>query len=929
MAIVSHDGQSISIDGRRAWVLGASIEYARVPPEAWADRIAAARQAGFNTIATSCPWLLHEPRKGRFAFHGQGDVRRFVELCGSAGMWVMLRPGPYVGGNYDAGGLPAWLVEQPDVALREASEPFLERVSLYFRKLLGELADLQATHGGPIVLVQSEHAWLCSNQAQADRYLREITRYLRENTVNVPIINANDLWQESAGTIDTWRGTEEMLVHLRQLRIVQTNAPRIVSQFNPAGIETWGGARYEDHAPGAVMQWLAQVLAAGAQPVVWPFHGGTNFGFLGGRRAGRPDAFVTTRSAAAAPLGEAGGRGSKYDAIKRLVTFANHFGHVFADLQPDYHPVALDVDGFHAAGGGRGSQRRVSVVHLRGTAGHVVFVFGDGLWQTALLLLEQGIRLPVALGDQPVGWFVTDVDVRGSGRLDYANLCPYAIVGRSMLVLQGPARAPVFLSIDGSPQQAAVPSGSKPLAIRHKQITVVVCNQEQIDETYHDDTTLYVGVAGLSADGAPLPPRRAGASWKVSADGSIEKLSFGASGQGAGRGRSRATSIELADWQGAPATAYATGESPRYATLEGPETLASCGAPLGYGWYRIQLKVTSARRRHWHLPHVADRAHLYLDGKFLRVVGVGRGADHRPFDQNMPKGQRTVVALVDNLGRFAEGNDLGERKGLFGHIYEVKRLGTVRPKRAEGKAVDPFSLRGYIAGRTVGQLSDTDQAQWLFSHARKARILVEVDGATASGTFVLNDQAIAYYAGAAGGCLARVLLTPGETPGMKRGRNVLRFAPDARQSGAVEQIMKSASLYECVDSISESGSWAYAKWEPPPAAAYKPVSRTGARSVRGAPCWWRTSLKVREIPAPIRLETTGLSKGHVFVNGQNLGRYFTATADGRPVGPQRWLYVPESWIKRDEVNEILIFDEHGFGPHRTHIIFSESDEKRG
>ena len=76
MVSVTYDGQSFSIDGRRSWILGASIEYARVPPEFWADRIAAAKQAGFNTIATSCPWMVHEPRKGRFTFHGEYDIRR-------------------------------------------------------------------------------------------------------------------------------------------------------------------------------------------------------------------------------------------------------------------------------------------------------------------------------------------------------------------------------------------------------------------------------------------------------------------------------------------------------------------------------------------------------------------------------------------------------------------------------------------------------------------------------------------------------------------------------------------------------------------------------------------------------------------------------------------------------------------------------------
>lgn len=915
MVSVTYDGQSFSVDGRRIWVLGASIEYARVPPEFWADRIAAARQAGFNTISTSCPWVMHEPRKGRFSFHEQCDVRRFVELCGEAGMWVLLRPGPFVGSQYDAGGLPSWLLEMPEVALRQANEPFLERVSSYFRKLLAEVADLQVTNGGPILLVQSEHAWQCSNDKQAERYLREVTRYIRENAINVPIINANDLWQESVGTIDTWRGSEELLVHLRQLRVVQSDAPRIVSAFDPAGLGIWGDDDGNHKRPQEVLQWLAQVLAAGAQPVVSPFQGGTNFGFLGGRVAGRPDGFVTTSIASGAPVSETGGRGPKYALIKRLITFARHFGHVLADLDADYHPIVLDLAGFRCDSAGR-SARRVSVVHVRGGAGRIAFVFGDGLGQEAMLLLEQGIRMPVSLGDQPVGWYVLDVDLLGSGRLDYANLCPFAIVNRSMLVLQGPARAPAYLSIDGSPLQATVPSGRKPLVLRHKRVTVVICNQQQIDQAYHDATSLYVGVAGLDADGAPIAAGTGGA-WRITAQGEIESA---ATSKRPGAGP---RPIGLTQWQAAPADAYASGESPRYATLEGPETLNACGAPVGYGWYRIQVKLNSARKRLCHLPEVADRAHLFIDGKLKRIVGVGRGADHRAFELQLARGDHTIVALVDNFGRFSEGNDLGEQKGLFGHLYEVKRLGAVKPKKAVAGAVDPFSLRGYIAGRTHGQLSDTEQVVWTFSHTRKSPILLEIDGAEASGTLVLNDKPIAYYAGGSGACLQRVLLSRDATEGFKRGRNVLRFAPDPRQDDANDQIIKATTLYECVETISRPASWAFAKWETPVAAAYGPVSRTAARSLRRTPCWWRASFTGRDTDTPMRLDLGGLSKGQAFVNGNNLGRYFTATADGRAVGPQRSLYLPPSWVKPDETNEVLLFDEHGFAPYRARIVFGD------
>jgi beta-galactosidase len=919
VASVTYDGQSFSIDGRRVWVLGAGLEYARIPAEAWAERIAAARQAGFNTVDTSCPWLLHEPRKGRFCFQGQVDVKRFVQLCGEAGMWVILRPGPFVGHAYDAGGLPSWLLEAPGVRLREANEPFLERVSLYFRKLLAELSDLQATNGGPILLVQSEHAWLCANAQQADRYLREVTRFIRESGFSVPVINANDLWPDSGATIDTWRGADDLLVHLRQLRSVQPNAPRLVSEFQAATMDTWGSPPPDARAD-ALARRLAQVLAAGAQPVVSPFCGGSNFGFLGGRLAGRPDAFVTTAVASDAPLGETGERGPGYLAIKRLMTFANHFGHVFADLDPDYHPVTFDIEEAGSARARTGSQ--LAAVPLRGAAGRVVFVFAPprargaskgaaGARQTTLVL-EQGIRLPVDLGDESFAWYLFDVDLRGSGRLDYANLCPSALVDRSVLVLHGPARSSVLLSLDGSPLEATVPAGQTPLVLKHKRATLVICNTQQIDTVYHDLKTVYVGAAGLDADGTPRITT--GALWAIGRDGEPKKQNAAAAGA-----RPRATSMTPANWRAAPATDYAAGKSPRYATLDGPQTLTACGAPMGYGWYRLKLKSTSARKRRWHLPESADRVHLFLEGKLLHVTGFGRGADHAPFDVQVPRGESTLVCLVDNLGRFGEGNDLGERKGLYGHIQQVKRLTGARGQVASADPVDPFVLRGYIAHRALGQLSESEQVVWTFQHARATPILVEIDGLSASGTLVLNGTPVAYYAGQSGARLGRYLLSRATHESFRRGRNELRFAPDTRQNVALAQVIKATTLSECTETPSASAAWAFAKWEPPTASVYKEVARTAARSLRGVPCWWRGTFEVADEVGALMLRTAGLSKGQAFVNGNNVGRYFTATADGRAVGPQDALHVPGAWINADEPNEIVLFDEHGFAPDRVRL----------
>lgn len=932
MPTITYDSQSFLIDGRRFWVLGASIQYARVPAELWADRIAAAKQAGFNTIATACPWILHEPRKGRFSFQGDADVRHFVELCGDAGMRVVLRAGPYVGAQFDGGGLPSWLVETPGLLVREANEPFLERVAIYFRKLFGELAELQVTRGGPIVLVQSEHAWLCSHHKQAERYLREVTRVIRESGIAVPIINANDLWTEPVGTIDTWRGWDDLLLHLRQLRTVQPDAPRLVSDLDPAGFDVWGETHQDERPAGEVIQRLAQVLAAGAQMVVSPFHGGTNFGFLGGRVAGRTDGFVTTTAAAAAPLGEAGARGAKYHAIRRLMSFANHFSHVFAELAPDYHPVAIDL-GESARASGRSrpsadaSGRQVSVVSQRGSQGRVVFVFGDGRVRSTALLLEDGIRMPVDLRDQPVTWYLFDVDLHGAGRLDYANLCPTVIVDRSIVVLHGREGAPVYISVNGKPLQATVPTGGKPAVLEHKGLSFVICNLKQIDQTYHDEKAVYVGTAGLDADGAPLPPTGGSDQrcWMITRGGRIERYKpAGASAKSASARSGSRRSVGLRNWEAASCIAYSRGDSPRFATLEGPATLTACGAASGYGWYRVEVKSASARKRLCHIPHGGDRLHVFVDGELQQVFGVGRGADHGPFELRLAKGSTTIVVLADSFGRFAEGNDLGLRSGLYGHLYEVKPLRSLRPAMVEASAVDPFALRGYLEGRTHGQLSDTLGVAWAFNHLRKTPILVEVDGAGTSGTIVVNNEPIAYYAGATGGRLTRVLLVPGET--LRRGKNVVRFAPDTRCSGAREEVAKATTLYECVDTLTESGPWAFAKWEPPAAAAFVAPSAAGTRSTRGVPCWWRTSALVPASQLPLWLDTMGLSKGIAYINGRNLGRYFTATATGQRVGPQRRLYVPSVWLRSDAPNELLIFDEHGFNPQRARLVFSETGE---
>src|SRR5690606_19901639 len=110
---------------------------------------------------------------------------------------------------------------------------------------------------------------------------------------------------------------------------------------------------------------LAGIMAAGAQVNLVPFHGGTNFGFHAGRDVAAPAAFVTTSHDCDAPLGEAGGRGEKYFATRRLCTFASQFSHVFAQLDADHHTATIAPDE---------GEHPVAVLHQRGQQGDVIFL---------------------------------------------------------------------------------------------------------------------------------------------------------------------------------------------------------------------------------------------------------------------------------------------------------------------------------------------------------------------------------------------------------------------------------------------------------------------------------------------------------------------------------------------------------------------------
>ena len=105
---------------RRLPFYAGAMHYWRVDPKRWAACLSSIRALGLTCVETYVPWRVHEPIPGSYAWTGANDLARFLELASSAGLGVVLRPGPHVNAELTAFGFPDHIISDPQVQARTA-----------------------------------------------------------------------------------------------------------------------------------------------------------------------------------------------------------------------------------------------------------------------------------------------------------------------------------------------------------------------------------------------------------------------------------------------------------------------------------------------------------------------------------------------------------------------------------------------------------------------------------------------------------------------------------------------------------------------------------------------------------------------------------------------------------------------------------------
>jgi len=311
------------MDGKPFQIISGELHPARIPASHWQHRIRMARAMGCNTISVYLFWNYHEQEEGIYDFTtGNRDLAQFFRLVQAEGMWLIIRPGPYVCAEWDLGGIPPWLLRIPDIKFRCMDPRYMQAVERYIGELAKVIRPFQITNGGPLLMIQIENEY--GSYGNDRNYLFRLRELWQQNGMVVPtftgdgattyMLEAGSLPGSAVG-LDSGDSEEGFALAAR----MNPGVPVFSSETYPGWLTHWGEEWARRDTPGLLkeVKWLMDNKKSFNFYVI---HGGTNFGYTAGANSGRkgyePD---VTSYDYDAPITEQGAATPKYHALRDLI----------------------------------------------------------------------------------------------------------------------------------------------------------------------------------------------------------------------------------------------------------------------------------------------------------------------------------------------------------------------------------------------------------------------------------------------------------------------------------------------------------------------------------------------------------------------------------------------------------------------------------
>ena len=954
---INFDGRGFIIHGKRTFIVAGELQYPRTPRALWRDRLLRIKRAGYNTVQTYAFWNYHEPTEGKFEFTGEKDFNAYLQLVHSMGLYAIVRMGPYVNAEWDTGGLPVWLRFKPGLRPMTDNAPFYHAVTPYFNKLVPILVKNQITQGGPILMVQMENEHVLPGGIGGgtdlpNSYFKWYYAKVRAMGLTVPLffsgLNHND---DPAGDapFDT----------------SQRTSPWYSTEFWTGWVGRYG-VDFDREKKLERATWKV-IAFGGAGYTHYTMAGGTDF-----------DTWNNNEQAASydfgSPIGQAGDLRIGYYYCKRAAMFATSFGDLLA--------ISVAKDGGDGAVPTAGN---VQISSRKGPAGEALFLYnrsspvatqiriGANLYPVAgPITLDSGEIMPV-VRDYTLSPGVTLT-------LAAARVLGIARQGASTtLVVYGNPKEPAELHFAAahphvfSPQPGLTASAAGvalqttiPAAMPRdfvfqagrQTVRVLVMPTAMADRTWFlnnesliacgpdyvgDVQTLPNGTVRLATERNEIGPKPAHTlpallytSHAAQPPLPLVPLALPY------LKTAKAHPPVLSAWQADAAVPQAQPgyNDSRWKASVQPLPMGADGDYSAYAWYRTTINAPAAGTYQINLSDGGDWVSCFVNGK--HAASYLTPATRR-LAVDLHAGPNKVAFLTAHYGRdklfnYYDSLETKDAKGIAGSVTLTKSTGMTTelnafrwkaddqaPGDAAAEAAPGLDTSGPAWGNadTTTDVFGGGRLGWAWFRAT----LPDVPGPHRRiyfhsiddfGTVYLNGKQL----GDPVGLNADKTLSL-DSAWREGGPNVLAVAVQntGGPGGITGEVRLEAGLEDgtLITGWKMHGGVAYPAYASP---AWKPL--TGGST--GIPTFYHTAFTAippgETGPHPVlRASMDGLSRGFMWLNGRNIGRYPEKS-------PINGLYLPESLL-RPGANNLVIFDEDGNTPTGVKIFVEDAASRTG
>jgi beta-galactosidase len=311
------------LDGKPLQLISGEMHCTRIPREYWRARMKMAKAMGLNTIGTYVFWNAQEPEPGKYDFSGNNDIAEFIRIAKEEGLWVVLRPSPYVCAEWEFGGYPWWLLKDKDMKVRSQDPKFLKAYREYILQLGKQLSPLLVTHGGNILMVQIENEYGSYGDDKA--YLDINRKIFREAGLDGVLFTCDGPEEMSRGYLPGYLPCVNGLDDPKQVKELinkyhDGKGPYYISEWYPGWFDSWGSP-HSTSTPDDDAKKLDEVLAAGLSINMYMFHGGTTRDFMNGANMSKRDPYSPQTSSYDydAPLNESGNPTPKFYKFRAII----------------------------------------------------------------------------------------------------------------------------------------------------------------------------------------------------------------------------------------------------------------------------------------------------------------------------------------------------------------------------------------------------------------------------------------------------------------------------------------------------------------------------------------------------------------------------------------------------------------------------------